>query len=354
MRAALIGLPQSGKSAVFAAMTGLVTPPGEAQHEHVATVHVPEPRLEFLTRLYKPKRVTEAAIEFLDVPGFSLQSAHGQEELRKHLPAVRQSDVLVAVVRDFRNDLVPAYRNRVDPQADLAELWDEFLFADLYTVTNRIEKLDKALSKPSKTHDQEKRELAVLHRCREALESGRPLSAVLTSPEEIKMLASFAFLTEKPLVVVYNVGEDRAGEAAPAPPVHARACLTLCAGVEAEIARLEPGDRAAFLADLGLAAPGRDRLIRACFEAAGMIVFLTMGPDEVRAWDIPGGTSAVDAAGKIHTDLARGFIRAETVAYADLCAAGDIRAARAAGKVRQEGKTYVVQDGDVLNIKFNV
>ncbi len=354
MRSAIIGLPSSGKSTVFTAATGLVPQPGHAPREQVGVVRVPEPRLKFLAELYQPKKVTEATIEFVDVPGFSLDDPHGQDEFRRHLPTIRQSELLVAVVRDFEDQTVPAYRDRVDAKADLSELWEEFLFADFDTVNTRVEKLEKALGKPSKTHDEEKKELALLLRCREGLENGQPLSAVLGGPDEARMVGSFGFLTEKPLVVVYNVAEDRAAEPAPPPPEHAVGAISLCAQTEAEIAQLEPDDRPAFLADLGLQAPACDRVVQTCFSALGLILFFTVGPNEVRAWPLAGGTPAVEAAGKIHTDLARGFIRAETVAYADLVETGDMRSAKSAGKVRQEGKTYVVQDGDVITIKFNV
>ena len=354
MRAAIIGLPQSGKSTVFTAVSGLVAPPGEGVREHLAVVHVPEPRLKFLADLYHPKKVVEATMEFLDIPGFSLDDAHGQEGFRKHLPSVRQSDVLVAVIRDFESEEVPPYRDRVDPQADLQELWDEFLFADFDTVTNRVEKLEKTLAKPTKSHDKDKRELAVLTRCRQGLEDNQPLSSIISGPEEASLLGSFGFLTEKPLVIVYNVPDDRAAAPPPEPPPHALATINLCASTEAEIAQLDEDDQPAFLADLGLAEPACDRLVRTCFDAIGLITFLTAGPEEVRAWAIPKGIPAAEAAGKIHTDLARGFIRAETVAYDDLVQAGDMRAAKAAGKVRQEGKTYIVQDGDVITVKFNV
>jgi len=354
MKASIVGLPQSGKSTVFTAATGMAPAVGDTHRERLGMVRVPEPRLELLIRLDRPKKVTEATFEFVDVPGFSLDDPHGRDEFRRHLPAVRQSELLVLVVRDFEDETVPAYRDRVDRQADLTELWDEFLFADLETVSARVEKLEKALTKPTRTHDQEKRELALLTRCRDGLENSEPLSSVISTPEEARQVSSFGFLTEKPLVVVYNVSEDQAAEPAPDPPEHAVAAINLCARSEAEIAQLDPEDRPAFLADLGLEAPACDRLARTCFGALGLVVFLTHGADEVRAWPIPRGSTAVEAAGKIHSDLARGFIRAETVAYADLEAAGDMRAAKAAGKVRQEGKTYVVQDGDILTIRFNV
>ena len=355
MKAALIGMPQSGKSTVFSAVTGLAVPPEGLAREHVGVVHVPEPRLRFLADLYRVKKAVEPTMEFVDVPGSSLADAHGREEFRKHLPAIRQAEVLVAVVRDFEDPNVPAYRDRVDPAADLAELGDEFLFADLEAVTTRLEKVEKALSRPTKTHDQEKREQALLARCRDGLENEQPISAIIHTPEEARMVSSFALLTEKPLVVVYNVPDDRAGLAPPEAPPHARAAVNISAKTEAEIAQLDPQDRSAFLADLKLEATACDRLIKVCFEALGLIVFLTaVGKEEVRAWAIERGATALEAAGKVHSDMARGFIRAETVAFDDLVEAGDVQAAKAAGKVRQEGKTYVVQDGDVITVKFNV
>jgi GTP-binding protein YchF len=354
MKAALIGLPLSGKTTLFTAVTGLKAGPGDPLQERRAAVAVPDDRLGFLAKLYNPKKVTPATIEFVDFPGFSLADAHGQEELRRHLPAIRQCDMLVLVVRDFHNPAVPPYRNRVDRSADLAELRDELIFADLDTVAKRLEKLEKSLKKPSKTHEQEKRELALLTSCREALEASRPLSTVINHADDARLLASFAFLTEKKAIVVYNVDDTRAAEPEQQAPEHFHSAVALCADLEAQINDLDPADRPAFLAEMGIAEPARNRLIRDCYAAMDHISFLTMGPDEVRAWPIQRGTTAVDAAGKIHSDLARGFIRAETVAYADLVAAGDFKNAKAAGKVRQEGKAYVVQDGDILNIKFNV
>jgi hypothetical protein len=354
MKAAIIGLPYSGKSTLFAAATSLRSDPAEMPQERVAVVGVPDPRLVYLTELCNPKKTTPATLELVDVPGFSLADAQGRQQLRKHLPTLRLSDCLVLVVRDFTNPAVPLYRDRVDRRADLAELWEELIFADLESVTNRVEKLEKALTKPTKTHEQEKRELVVMRACQSALESEKPLSSVVHSEEESRMLASFGFLTEKPAVVVYNVDEDRAAGKPVDAPEHFHSAVELCADLEAQIAELAPADRDTFLAELGIAVPARDVLIQRCYDAMHLISFLTMGPDEVRAWTIRKGTPAVEAAGKIHTDLARGFIRAETVAYDDLVASGDLKGAKAAGKVRQEGKAYTVQDGDILNIKFNV
>ncbi|MGB2986438.1 MAG: DUF933 domain-containing protein [Phycisphaerae bacterium] len=354
MKAAIIGLPQSGKTTVFSAVTGVAVEPHAAREPHQAVVHVPDPRLTYLADLGKPKKVTEATIEFIDVPGCSLDNPKGQEEWRRLLPAVRQADLLVVVVRDFENTVVPAYRDRVDARADFDAMWEELIFADLETVTTRIERLEQALKKPTRTHDAEKHELGLLTRCREALESEEPLASVITTEEERKEVSSFAFLTEKPLVGIRNVSDDRAATTESWDVPHVKETVALSAAIEAEIAMLDPEDRPAFLADLGLEAPASDRLIPTCYRACGVISFLTMNPEEARAWTIRKGATALEAAAKVHTDLARGFIRAETVSYDDLVAHKDMKGARAAGRVRKEGKTYVVQDGDLLQILANM
>lgn len=349
MKTTIVGLPKSGKSTLYSAVTGRLTDPYAAPEIHHGQVHVPDSRLEFLTQLCKPKKVTEATIEFVDVPGCSLDDPKGQEEWRRLLPEVRQAELLVVVVRDFKNESVPLFRDRLDPMADFQAVWDELIFADLDTVTKRIEKLENSLKKPAK-HDAEKRELALLQRCGEALESETPLSTVLTTEEDRKQVASFAFLTQKPMVCVRNVSDDQAATGQGVSADHVEASLALSASIEAEIAMLEPEDRAAFLDDLGLTAPARDRLIQTCYTACGLISFLTMGPDEVRAWPVRAGSNAVEASAKIHTDIAKGFIRAETVAFEDLKSHTDMKGAKAAGKVRAEGRTYIVNDGDILNI----
>ncbi len=354
MRIAFVGPPLSGKSTLFRAVTGTHAAAHHAPGEQLAVVKVPDPRLDWLAERYKPKKYTEATLECLDVPGFSHETVQQGTEFRKSLPSVRQCDALVAVVRAFENPAVAPYRNRIDARADLEELAAELLFCDLETVTTRLERQEKSLKKPTKTHEQEKRELELMRRCQAALEGSQPITSAIHSEDERKALASFAFLTELPLIVVINVNEAQA--AAPPPFVypHARETIALCADTEEQIAQLEPADRKAFLEDLGVSEPARNRLVHACYEAVGLISFLTAGEDEVRAWSIKRGSDAIEAAGKIHTDIARGFIRAETVAYNDLVAAGDMKAAKAAGKIRLEGKTYVVQDGDVINFRFNI
>lgn len=354
MKIAFIGPLQSGKSTLFRAVTGQAPSTQHGHGEQMAMVKVPDQRLLWLEQLYKPQKRVEATISCLDVPGFSQETAAQQAEFRKALPEIRQCDALVAVVRAFDNDSVPAYRNRIDAKADLEELTSELTFCDLEAVTTRLEKLEKSLKKPTKTHDKEKHEFELLQRCQQALENETPLTETLRSEDDRRTLASFSFLTQLPLIVVINVNEQQAAAEPPFAHAHAHTTIALCAETEEQIAQLDPADRTAFLADLGVTEPARNKLVRACYDAVGLISFLTVGEDEVRAWPIRRGDDALTAAAKIHSDIARGFIRAETVAYDDLRANGDMKSAKAAGKVRLEGKTYVVQDGDIINFRFNV
>jgi len=350
MKVAILGLPQSGKTTVFSAITAKSFDPYAPSELRHAVVRVPDGRLGFLEKLFNPKKVVEATIEFVDIPGCALDEANGRDEWKRIVPTVRQADLLVIVVRDFVNASVPMHKDRLDAAADFDEMRSELLFSDLESVTTRVERLEKSVRKPTKTQEVDKRELALLQRCQAALESEEPLSGIIKTDEDRALVAGFAFLTEKPILCVRNVGDDAAAGAEPLSLAHVADSIALGASIEAEIAMLDPDDRRAFLDDLGLAAPARDRLIQVCYTAAGLISFLTMGSDEVRAWPVRAGSTAVQAAGKIHTDLSRGFIRAETIAYADLVTHGDEKSVKAAGKARKEGKDYVVQDGDILNI----
>lgn len=353
MRVAIVGFPYAGKTALFRAISGIPQDHLKLAEENLAAVKVPEPRLEWLEGFFKPRKRTEVTIDFVDLPG----SGEGDREhagLAKHLPTLRQCDALLVILRAFESEAVPVHGDRVDPQRDLAEMRDELLLADLLICDARIEKLEKALTKPTPDHEQQKRELALLKRCREALENEQPLREVVEAGEPEKMLRNFGFLTLKPMLLVINIAEDRIGSAAPFQDPHVAATFPVCAELEAEIIQMDRADRPEFMKEYGILALARDRIIRASFEALGMIVFFTGGDVEARAWAVPQGTTAVEAAGKVHTDMQRGFIRAETVAFDDLYAAGTMRDAKNAGNVRLEPKSYVVQDGDVLNIKFNV
>jgi GTP-binding protein YchF len=353
MRVAIVGFPFSGKTTLFRAITGLPADHLKLAEENLAAVHIPEPRLDFLQKIYKPKKRTEATMDFVDLPG----SAEGDVEkagLEKHLPTLRQADALVVVLRAFESGSVTLHEGRVDPERDLTQIRDEMLLADFAICAGRIDKLEKAITKPTKERDQQKHELELLKKCEQALENEKPLSTVIKPGEEEKMLRSFGFLTQKPQLVVINVGESGIGKEPSFRAPHAAATMAVCAPLEADLIALEPADRPAFMQEYGMAALARDRLVRTCFDALGMISMLTAGEDECRAWPLVKGATAVEAAGKIHTDLARGFIKAETIAFEDFHKAGSMREAKAANKIRMEPKGYVVQDGDIMNIKFAI
>jgi hypothetical protein len=357
LKIALTGLPFSGKTTLFRSLSvGRETEAARPDAESLAMVKVPDPRLDKLAEVYQPGKKTPAAIEVVDTPGLDFSTQAGRAEAQRHVSALRQTDALVVVLRAFEDPNVFAYRDRVDPSADWEELHSDFMLTDLQTVTNRIEKLEAQLKKPSRTKEMAK-ELELQQRCAEALENETHLSEVVTDPAEQKLLRSFALLTTKPLIVVRNVGEDQIGDPPPLPDEIGAGCavaLDLAATLEAELAQLSDEEEAEFLAELGIEEPAIDRLTRACFTACHRSVFFTYGEDECRAWEIPVGADAVTAAGEIHTDLARGFIRAEVVHWDDFAEHGSVKAARDAGKFKLEGKSYQVQDGDLITVRFNV
>ena len=356
MRVGLIGPPQSGKSTLFSAIvqaSGSAVNVDRPDQPHLAVVKVPDERLGWLAELESSKKITPAELEFLDIPGMDLSDESGRNHARTFWPAMRQCDMLVHVVRGFESQVVPTYRSRVDPDSDVGELLAEMLFADLNQVTARVAKLEHAIRKPTAQRDEQKRELELMKLLAQGLEADRPISEVISTPAQEKHIRSFALLSPKPALAVLNCGEDQAGQAGPENLGSLR-CLQLSAEIEKEVSELDEADRGEFLSDLGITEPARDRMIRECYTGCNLISFLTVGPEESRAWTIPAGTDAVTAASTIHSDIARGFIRAETVAYNDLKAAGDMKAAKAAGKVRLEGKSYIIQDGDVIYFRFNV
>jgi GTP-binding protein YchF len=366
LRAALIGLGSSGKTTLFQLMTSIrdtARTPGKGEAA-IGVSKVPDARLDRLTAMYNPKKRVPATVEFSDMA--AIGRTPGAQAL-VDVAAYKNADALVHVLRAFEDPAVPHPAGSVNPARDAQAMEDELLLADLGVAERRLERLEKDLKK-SRSADLE-RERDVLNQCRAALEDGRPLRSLDLKGEDLKRLRGFQFLSAKPLLIVINLDEahitggtaeealriERAAAAAGLTAFLSRAstaAVAVCGKIELEIAQLEPADAAAFLADLGLRESGLDRVIRASYDLLGYISFFTVGEDECRAWSIPRGTAAQAAAGEIHSDIARGFIRAEVVAYEPLVTRGTMAACRDHGEVRLEGKEYVVQDGDIINFRF--
>jgi len=356
MKVALVGLLQSGKSTILSAISGKAMHAAGSTAIEEAIVSVPDERLDWLAKYYKPKKITHATIDCLDLPGFNFTDDHGRAAARRLIGQIRTVDMLVMVVRAFENPAVPLYREAIDPARDLTELKTELLLSDLELVATRIENLEKQAHKPTKTQPQDKAELALQKKLQETIESEKPIISAIQTDAQREIIKSLGFLTLKPIVVVVNVGEnqldkkfDFSARLDSSVPV-----TTICAELEYELAQLDAGSRAEFMSSLGITEPAASKFVKSCYSAAGLISFLTVVSDELHAWPIKKGTIAVDAAGKVHTDIKRGFIRAETMAFDDLKALGSEKAVKAAGKIRLEGKDYVVRDGDIINFRFNV
>jgi hypothetical protein len=347
---------QSGKSTVLSAVSGKAASQGGAAVIEEAIVPVPDKRLDVLTGIYKPKKTTPGTIDCLDVPGFNFADEHGRTAAKKLIAKIRTVDLLIFVVRAFDDPSVAVYRDGVNPRRDLEELKTELLLADLELVETRIEKLEKQVNKPTQTQAHDKAELALQKKLQQTIEAEKPISSAVENEAELAMIKSLGFVTLKPVVVAVNVGEDKldakfdfSGTIDENVPV-----ISICAKLEYELSLLDSKSRADFMADMGIAESAVSKFVNSCYSALGLISFLTTGEDEVRAWPIKRGTTALDAAGKIHSDIKRGFIRAETFAFDDLQKYGDEKALKAAGKIRLEGKDYVVADGDIINFRFNV
>ena len=366
MQIAIVGLAGSGKTTVFNTLTrGHAETGGFGGMElHVGVVKVPDQRLDRLAAIFKPKKIVQADVTYVDLPAppASTEGHVGTEDLpAEHLARLRDSDALLHVVRAFEDPSNPHPEGSVDPARDLERLDVEFILADLALVERRLERL-KTTGRHGTPAEREsnEREEVVLARLDAALQAGSPIRDVPLEPDEEKAIRGFRFLTQKPVLVLLNVGEgDLGGAPARVAAIadaydHQNALIdALSAKIEMELGELEPEEAAVFMEELGIAESGLDRVIALSYRLLGLISFLTAGPDEVRAWPIRDGSSAVDAAGAIHTDLARGFIRAETVGYDDLLVLGSLAEAKKQGKLRSEGKTYRVRDGDVVEILFS-
>lgn len=366
MQIAIVGLAGSGKTTVFNTLTR-----GHAQTGgfgaltlNVGVVKVPDARLDRLAEIFKPKKIVYADVTYVDLPAppASSEGHVGTEELpAEHLARLRDSDALLHVVRAFEDPSVPHPSGSVDAARDLEQLDLEFILADLAMVDRRLDRLASSgrHGTPAEREANEREEV-ILRRLKADLEAGSPIRDSGMSDDEAKAVRGFRFLTEKPVLVLLNVGERDLATAGDltariaAAYVHQHALVDhLSAKIEMELGELDPEDAATFMAELGIAESGLERVIHLSYRLLGLISFLTAGPDEVRAWPIPGGSTAVEAAGAIHTDLAKGFIRAETVSYEDLVALRSTAEARKHGRLRSEGKTYRVADGDVMEILFS-
>lgn len=362
MQIAIIGLPNSTKTTVFNALTrgDLETNAfSTGQFEvHTAVVDVPDMRIDRLSAMFKPRKTIYAKVTYADIAGLAKGVSEGGLS-GLLLNTLSQSDALLHVVRAFEDPNVPHVEDSINPRRDVEILDGELLLSDLIIVERRIERLDAQLKKGGDklAKAANEAELELMKRLHAQLEAGAMLRDLELDPAEVKSLRNFGLLTLKPLLIVLNVGDSSAEPALGqfADYQHRHTLVAAMHGqIEAELAQMPPEEAAEFLGEYGIHEPGMNRVLRLSYHLLGLHSFFTVGEDEVRAWTIPVGANAVDAAGAIHTDLARGFIRAEVVSYEALVAAGSLAAARQKGLLRLEGKEYLVQDGDILNIRFNV
>ena len=355
MQVGIIGLPTSGKTTLFNILTGAKAATSrygsEKKEANVGVAKVPDPRLDKLSALHNPKKTTPANIEFVDVAGLLPGEAKSGGFPPALVAALRQVDALLLVVRAFEDDELLHPLGSLNPQRDADDLALELSFADLSVIEKRLEKLEADIKKRSGLEKEAAlRDLELMQKCKTALDNETALRDVEFTADELRVMRGYTFLSQKPLLVAVNVGEDQIAD----PPQLSVPSVALSAQVEADIAEMSPEDSGEFLEALGLTEPARNRLIRFAYDSLGLQSFFTVGEDECRAWTIKKGDSAVTAASKIHSDLARGFIRAEVIPYEKVVENGGWNGAKSAGAMRLEGKEYVVQDGECVHFRSNV
>ncbi len=352
MKIGIIGPAAAGKTTIFNALTGGAASTGGygAMRVNVGAASVRDARVDELSGIYQPKKTTYAGVNFVDAPGVGDGgAAKGAETIPQVLEG---ADALLVVVRAFEDAGVPHPNESIDPARDLSDVRFDLMLRDLAVVERRMERLERLVR--LKKDPAEAAEFALLGRIREVLEGSRPIRSMELGEEETRSVKGFGFLSAKPLLVVVNVGEEQLGEADAFAGLGGEKSVVLAARLEEELAQLPAAERAEFLADYSLESSALDKVIRASFSLLNLRCFFTVGEDEVRAWPIRAGTIALHAAGTIHSDLERGFIRAEVVSCTDFMASGSLATARDRGTLRLEGKDYVVKDGDIMHVRFNV